>query len=167
MNGCSKIKDPLISRRETATFCCSPKMFHDCDSRVHTAEWFCWGLETSASHEEAAQHHWCTACTKDRSCGVAEIMWAAAGNRNSRFTVLEKKVITHLNSCSRICILCQETENLTCKTCSKMTCSTNLIDSNCLFWFSVNHKFMSYNFICFPCAAVCHSRRKHSPWNYI
>lgn len=94
---------------------------------------------------------------------AAEILGCCRRLRDSYFTTLEKEVITDLNSQSRIYRLRQETGNFTCKTHSRMTCSTYLIDSNCLFWFSVNHKFMSYNFICFPCAAVCHSRRKHSP----
>lgn len=173
MNGYSKIKDPLISRRGIAVFCCSPDMFHGCDPRAHIAEWFCWGLESSFSCEAPAQHCQCCDCMKDGSRGVADSsrntgsICCCQGLRDAYFTDLEKKVITHLNSCSRIYRLCQESENFTCKTHSGMTCSTYLIDSNCLFWFSVNHKFMSYNFICFPCAAVCHSRRKCNPWNYL
>lgn len=170
MNGCSKIKDPLISRRGIAMFCCSPDMFHGCDSRAHTAEQFCWRLESSASCEATAQHRWCTACAKNRSRGVADSSRNTGllpGTEGILFYSFRKEVITHLNSCSRIYRLGQETENFTCKTYSRMTCSTYLIDSNCLFWFSVNHKFMSYNFIWFPSAAVRHSRRKHSPWNCI
>lgn len=130
MNDCSKIKDPLISCRGIAMFCCFPDMFHGCDSRAHTAEWFCWGLESSCSHGAAAQHHWCTASTKDRpqEVAAAETQGCWHTVRVSYFTALEKRVLTHLNSSSRIYWLCQETENFTFKALSRSTCSTYVMD---------------------------------------